>query len=82
MQDWSVRTKAVDSVLGDNQDRLSEEFQEARARLSSAEKGAIEQAMQDGWISTNTAAKMLEEADLRLTKAMPLPEVSHSPGNT
>ena len=40
----------------------------ARARLSSAEKGAIEQAMQDGWISTNTAAKMLEEADLRLTE--------------
>jgi len=56
---------AVDSILGDNQDRLSEEFQVARARLSNAEKGAIEQAMQDGWISANTAAKMLEEADLR-----------------
>ena len=73
---------AVDSALGDNQDRLSEEFQVARARLKNAERGAIEQAMQDGWISTNTAAKMLEEADLKLTEGSPLPEVSRSPSNT
>jgi len=74
--------KAVDSILVDNQDRLSEEFQVARARLSNAERGAIEQAMQDGWISTNTAAKMFEEADLKLTDGRPHPEVSHSPSNT
>jgi CPA1 family monovalent cation:H+ antiporter len=73
---------AVDSILGDNQDRLSEEFQVARARLSNAEKGAIEQAMQDGWISANTAAKMLEEADLRLTTTVALGEGLRSSSNT
>jgi hypothetical protein len=45
----------------------------ARARLSNAEKGAIEQAMQDGWISANTAANMLEEADVKSTEGLPLP---------
>jgi CPA1 family monovalent cation:H+ antiporter len=73
---------AVDSVLGDNRDRLSEEFQVARARLSNAEKGAIEQAMQDGWISANTGAKMLEEADLRLTKPATPGDGLHSSSNT
>jgi CPA1 family monovalent cation:H+ antiporter len=73
---------AVDSILGDNQDRLSEEFQVARARLSNAEKGAIEQAMQDGWISANTASKMLEEADLRVVQPVPLRKGLRSPSNT
>jgi CPA1 family monovalent cation:H+ antiporter len=62
---------AIDSILGDNQDRLSEEFRVARARLSSAEKGAIEQAMHDGWVSANTASKLIEEADLKLTNQKP-----------
>ena len=62
---------AIDSILGDNQDRLSDEFRVARARLNSAEKGAIEQAMHDGWVSANTASKLIEEVDLTLT--------SHSP---
>ena len=73
---------AVDSILGDNQDRLSEEFQVARARLSNAEKGAIEQAMHDGWISANTASKMLEEADLRVVQPVPLRKGLRSPSNT
>ena len=54
---------AVDSILGENQDRLSEELQVARTRLSIAEKSAIEQAMHDGWVSANTASKMIEEAE-------------------
>ncbi len=54
---------AIDSILGDSQDRLSDEFRMARARLSSAEKGAIEQAMNDGWVSSNTASKLIEEVD-------------------
>jgi CPA1 family monovalent cation:H+ antiporter len=41
----------VGSILRDDQGRLFEEFQVARARLSNAEKGAIEQAMHDGWVS-------------------------------
>jgi hypothetical protein len=58
---------AIDSILGENQDRLSDEFRVARARLNSAEKGAIEQAMHDGWVSANTASKLIEEVDLNLT---------------
>jgi hypothetical protein len=62
---------AIDSILDDNQDRLSDEFRVARARLSSAEKGAIEQAMHDGWVSANTASELIEEADLNLTSHAP-----------
>ncbi|MDE3202497.1 MAG: Na+/H+ antiporter [Acidobacteriota bacterium] len=54
---------SIDSILGDNQERLSDEFRVARAQLSSAEKGAIEQAMNDGWVSANTAGKLIEEVD-------------------
>lgn len=54
---------AIDSIVGDNRDRLSDEFRVARARLSNAEKGAIEQAMKDGWVSANTASKLIEETD-------------------
>jgi uncharacterized protein (DUF2249 family) len=53
----------IDSVLGDNLGRLSEEFQIARTRMSGAEKGAIEQAMHDGWVSAETASRLIEEAD-------------------
>jgi hypothetical protein len=62
---------AIDSILDDNQDRLSDEFRVARARLSSAEKGAIEQAMNDGWVSANTASKLIEEVDFNLTSHAP-----------
>jgi CPA1 family monovalent cation:H+ antiporter len=55
---------AVDTIAGENQDRLSEEFRFARSRLHTAEQSAIEQAMQDGWISASTASRMIEEADL------------------
>jgi len=58
---------AIDSILGVNEDRLSDEFRLARARLNNAEKGAIEQAMHDGWVSTNTASKLIEEVELSLT---------------
>jgi CPA1 family monovalent cation:H+ antiporter len=61
----------VGSILRDDQGRLSEEFQVARARLSSAEKGAIEQSMHDGWVSAGTASKMLEEVDLIPTEKGP-----------
>ena len=53
----------IDSVLDDNLERLSDEFQIARTRISGAEKGAIEQAMHDGWVSAGTASQMIEDAD-------------------
>jgi hypothetical protein len=31
--------------------------------MGGAEKGAIEQAMHDGWVSAETASRMIEEAD-------------------
>jgi hypothetical protein len=73
---------AIESILGDNQDRLSDEFRVARARLSSAEKGAIEQAMHDGWVSANTASKLIEEVDLNLTSHVPAIESPVPPKNT
>jgi hypothetical protein len=73
---------AIDSILGDNQDRLSDEFRIARARIGSAEKGAIEQAMHDGWVSANTASKLIEEVDLNLTSQLPAIENPVQPKNT
>jgi CPA1 family monovalent cation:H+ antiporter len=67
---------AVDSILGENQDRLAEELQVARTRLNTAEKSAIEQAMQDGWISANTASKIIDEADLHSAKPSAAPQKS------
>ena len=54
---------AVDSILGENQNRLSEELQVARARLRAAETSTIEQAMHDGWVSAKTASRMIDEAE-------------------
>lgn len=62
---------AVDSILGHDQGRLAEELQVARARLSGAEKGAIEQALHDGWISAATASRMIEEVALIPTEKGP-----------
>jgi CPA1 family monovalent cation:H+ antiporter len=70
---------SIDSILGDNRDRLSDEFRVARARLGSAEKGAIEQAMHDGWVSANTASKLIEETDLKLTSQAPAVELPLPP---
>jgi CPA1 family monovalent cation:H+ antiporter len=67
---------AVDSILGDSQGRLSEEFQVARARLSAAEKSAIEQAMHDGWVSAHTASKMIDESDFHSGKPSAVPHKS------
>jgi CPA1 family monovalent cation:H+ antiporter len=67
---------AVDSILGENQDRLAEELQVARERLSTAEKSAIEQAMQDGWISANAASQIIDEADLHSAKPSAAPRKS------
>ena len=39
------------------------------------EKGAIEQAMHDGWVSANTASKLIEEVDLNLTSQVPAIEI-------
>jgi CPA1 family monovalent cation:H+ antiporter len=73
---------AIDSILGDNQDRLSDEFRVARARLSNAEKGAIEQAMNDGWVSANTASQLIEEVDRNSTSDAPAIEDPVPPKNT
>jgi Na+:H+ antiporter len=54
---------AVDSILGENQGRLSEELAIARARLSTAERSVIEQALRDGWVTAGTASKMMEEVE-------------------
>ncbi|MGC2185090.1 MAG: Na+/H+ antiporter [Terriglobales bacterium] len=56
--------KTVNTIFGENQGRLTEEFQVARQRLKTAERSAIEQAMHDGWVSANTAAKLIEETDV------------------
>jgi Na+:H+ antiporter len=55
--------RAVETIFGENRGRLAEEFEVARARLSVAEKSAIEQAMHDGWVSAKTASKMIEETE-------------------
>jgi hypothetical protein len=73
---------AVDSILDDNHDRLSEEFKEARARLRNAEIGAIEQAMHDGWVSTNTASKMISEVERIPAEQKPRHEGLGAPGST
>jgi CPA1 family monovalent cation:H+ antiporter len=69
---------SIDSILGGSEDRLSDEFRMARARLNSAEKGAIEQAMHDGWVSAHTASKLIEESDINGTdqQATPHPQES------
>jgi hypothetical protein len=67
---------AVDSILGENQERLAEELQAARARLSAAEKSAIEQAMHDGWVSAGTASKMIDESDFHSGKPSVAPRKS------
>ena len=67
---------AVDSILGENQDRLSEELQVARARLSAAEQSAIEQAMHDGWVSAHTASKMIDESAFHSGKPSATPRNS------
>jgi len=67
---------AVDSILGENQDRLSEELQVARARLSAAEQSSIEQAMHDGWVSAHTASKMIDESDFHSGKPSASPRNS------
>ena len=56
--------RTVDTIFGENKGRLTEEFEVARRRLRTAERSAIEQAMQDGWVSANTAAKLIEETDV------------------
>jgi len=55
--------RAMDSSLEGNQDRFSEELQLARKRLGTAEKSAIEQALQEGWVSAHTASQMIEETE-------------------
>jgi CPA1 family monovalent cation:H+ antiporter len=55
--------RAMDSSFEGNQDRFSEELQLARKRLGTAEKSAIEQALQEGWVSAHTASKMIEETE-------------------
>jgi CPA1 family monovalent cation:H+ antiporter len=57
---------AVDSILGENQNRLSDELQIARARLRVAETSTIEQAMHDGWVSAQTASRMIDESEADL----------------
>ena len=56
--------KTVDTIFGENKGRLTDEFQVARRRLKTTERSAIEQAMHDGWVSANTAAKLIEETDV------------------
>ncbi|MGH9546645.1 MAG: Na+/H+ antiporter [Terriglobales bacterium] len=55
--------RAVEAIFGEDQGRLVEELNIARARLIVAEKSAIEQALHDGLITAGTASKMIEEAD-------------------
>ena len=73
---------AVDSILGENQERLAEELQAARARLSAAEKSAIEQAMHDGWVSANTASQMINQTERIPTSQAPHHEDPGPPVST
>lgn len=54
----------------------------ARTRMSGAEKGAIEQAMHDGWVSAETASRMIEEADRISANEAPRRNSIPSTGNS
>lgn len=60
-----IETEIAD-LYSKDQARAAEEMQMARMRLIAAEKGSIEQALRDGLISSQTARKMMDDADQRL----------------
>ncbi len=74
----------VDTIFGENRGRLTEEFEVARRRLKTAERSAIEQAMHDGWVSANTAAKLIEETDVdpEDSSATPPQSAAHPESNS
>ncbi len=66
--------QAVGQILEDDKSLLFEELRETRARLVAVEKSSIEQALQDGWLSADTAAKMIEDTDSRVEKPASPPQ--------
>jgi monovalent cation:H+ antiporter, CPA1 family len=54
--------RAVATIVEENRELLSEEFEIARRRMVAAETSAVEQALHDGLLSASTASRMLEEA--------------------
>lgn len=56
----------IADLYGKDKSRTGPELQMARIKLIAAEKSAIEQAVHDGLISSQTAAKMIEETDQKL----------------
>jgi CPA1 family monovalent cation:H+ antiporter len=59
---------------------LRTELELARTRLLAAEKSAIEQSLQNGWISTNAASAMIEELDERWERQLAAPSVPADTG--
>lgn len=76
--------RTVDTIFGENKGRLTEEFEVARRRLKTAERSAIEQAMHDGWVSANTAARLIEETDVYPDDSSVIPPhpAAHPEGNS
>jgi len=56
----------IAELYGKDESRILPEIQMARMKLRAAEKSSIEQAVYDGLISRQTAAKMIENADREL----------------
>jgi CPA1 family monovalent cation:H+ antiporter len=61
-------TTEIAEIYGKDESRIFPEMQMARTKLIAAEKSSIEQAVHDGLISRETAAKMIEDADQELDR--------------
>jgi CPA1 family monovalent cation:H+ antiporter len=58
----------VAELYGKDESRILPEVQMARGRLIAAERNSIQQAVHEGLISRQTAAKMIDDADRNLDK--------------
>jgi Na+:H+ antiporter len=63
------RAKAqVAEIFGKDETRILPEIQMAKMKLVAAEKSSLEEAVREGLITQQTAAKMIEEADQELER--------------
>jgi hypothetical protein len=58
----------IEQIYSENEKRLGDEFRMARVRLLAAEKSSVEQAFRDGLISSQTAMKIIDDADHHLSQ--------------
>jgi len=64
-----VQTEVAE-IYGKNETRILPEIRMARLKLIAAEKSSLEQAMHDGLISPQTAARIIEASDRELDSLM------------